>query len=150
MSEDVGKTRVEALYNNSIPQFNIADSYSQNSIWYLLVFKPYNDSYARRYSWYADKGLQHVQRKLNKFCKGKFLITRETIADKVHINALISCEKDLTEWHERATKDYKVYAQPVIDRRKAYEYITKEAHIRKFIMYTDYIVQDATQINSPN
>lgn len=144
----VGDTSVKLTTNNTIyerPDFNYNDSYAHFSRWWFLTFKPYNDSYQKDTTWYQKKGLDYVRKLLP---KGRYLITREIDSEKVHINVLISTDKDLKDWHDKAGRKYKIWCKPLDDqchdRVTIYDYITKEALTRPFEKYSDYIIYYGT------
>lgn len=136
-AESVGGAGAEAI---NIWRTILDRSY-EGSKWYFVCFKPFNKAYEKNKEWFAIKGLDHC-RKLFKRPQA-YLLTRETDATKVHINALVCTSQDVTSLHETSyCNKYKLHAVELLtkgDRRRILTYITKEMVSRTFIKYLDFL-----------
>lgn len=116
-------------------------SYEKPVKWFYVVFKPFDDAYAKDVDWFAIKGLDKCRKM---FSSAKcYILTRETQAKKVHINALVATTQDLLSRHEKNYGNkYKLHVSAVCDRASrltVLRYITKEAVGRTFVNYLDYL-----------
>lgn len=109
--------------------------------WYYIVFAPFNEAYRKDTSWYASKGLDKCRQKFNH--PSAYILSRETQATKIHINALVATTENLNRYHEKNyTSKYKMHVQELkslADRLKVFEYMMKERHVREFHKYMDYL-----------
>lgn len=125
------------LYRSAILERTYETPYN----WYLLVFKPFNDSYERCLNWYLFKGIDQCRKKLGR-CES-YLMTREIDSTKVHVNAVACTSFDLTLYHNKNyCNKYKMHVQQLLspfDREKAVDYIIKESSTRPWREYLDYI-----------
>lgn len=116
-------------------------TYEKPMNWYYLTFKPLNKPYNLDRDWFANKGIEKVKDKLRG--SETFVLTRETLAEKIHINALVCSKKDLTKLHEKVCyHKYKIHCQKLYsasDRRNVLNYMCKEINQRKFEKYLDYL-----------
>lgn len=110
--------------------------------WYGLTFKPYNKAYGKDISWFQVKGMNACRRKIGKVKAGVY--TREILATKTHINAMVFSANDLSLRHDSSmSSKYKIFATELVlplDRHNWLAYITKEENNRTFIKYLDYII----------
>lgn len=115
---------------------HIRDSVDEESKWYMLVFKPYDDKYESNLEWYKHKGLNSCRSKLR---GTKGILTREENAAKVHINALV-CSKEPLDLHDKThAGKYKIYCKEVSCRKKVFKYITKEFKRTGAKLYENYL-----------
>lgn len=139
----VGEAGAGALPNMDhylIPMRQLISRTYENPIkWYFVVFKPYNQTYSKKYDWYQSKGIDWC-RKLVK-AKG-YIYTRELLADKTHINAIIASDSPPSHNSDLGNK-YKLYVTELFsrpDRERVLNYITKESLSRPYIKWQDYII----------
>lgn len=119
-------------------------THEDGSQWFFIVFAPYNYAYCDDCSWFNTKGIQRVN---DKFLRNKnvldCIITKETDATKVHINALVRSTQDLSLLHQRSyCNKYSMFVSSlstIIDRQNVLSYILKENKTRTFVKYKDYI-----------
>lgn len=135
----------EAIYNMAhIYRPLIQRSYDDPFNWYYITFKPFTDSYDKEYDRY-----QICLNIVSDWCRNKSdlgIITREILAKKTHLNALVCSNKDLlklhgTNIHKRGLK-YKLHVDLVPtfeDRERVLEYIFKESSERRFDIYVDHM-----------
>lgn len=114
-------------------------SYEGPCKWYLVVFKPFNKSYAKWGDWYTYKGLDSCRKYFKR--PRAYILTREIKAEKVHINALVCTERPPVHQAVYNNK-YKLHVSELSqlgDRHRVLTYITKESRVRPFNLYLDYI-----------
>lgn len=107
--------------------------------WYFVVFKPFNKSYNKCPDWYAIKGIDSCRKYFKR--PSAYILTRETEAEKVHINALV-CSENPPEEGAVYNNKYKLHVDilPTLgDRLRVLTYILKEFPNRTFSQYLDYI-----------
>lgn len=108
--------------------------------WHFLTFKPFNKNYDPLYS--PQKLMDHVRKKLGKRSDVPVaIITRETMATKIHYNVLLGSYQDLEDKLDGAhTNRYYIYCKKIdsSDRKKVYNYIVKETKKREFQIGVDY------------
>lgn len=100
----------------------------EDSTWYYMVFKPFNDRYDPAYN-----GLDYVRKFVTSNKKtNAYVITRERNAAKVHYNVLINVNNsvDMTKYDNHPTQKYMISSvmvgNTIDDRKRVYVYITKE------------------------
>lgn len=113
-------------------------TYEQPFKWYFLTFKPFNKGYESDPAFYAKKGIDHCRKKIGKVTA--YLITREIKATKIHINALVCSDRDLSKLHEQKTNKYFIYCEQVKNRFQVFDYIFKESRERYFNKFIDFVV----------
>lgn len=115
-------------------------TYEEPFKWYFLTFKPFDKPYMKDPLFYQKKGIEHCRKKVGTV--QAYFYTREIIAEKVHINALILSKTDISKLHEKQTNKYYIYCQtiPNIDRFKVFDYIFKESRERYFNKYIDFAI----------
>lgn len=110
--------------------------------WYYIVYKPFSKPYARDPDFFKVKGLDKCRKSLRKPLA--YIMTRETLAAKVHINAIVCTTEDLLLKNDQSyCSKYKLYVselKSIGDRRRVLDYIMKEASLRPFIKYLDYLI----------
>lgn len=116
------------LLNNykRLPSWSLVKADPQTSI-YFMVFKPMNEHYDPHFN-----GMDAMRKYIGKV--DHLIITREINSAKVHYNAMIWTDRDMTIKHEKHTKRYYVYCVCIsgADRFKVHDYIVKESHTRYF------------------
>lgn len=137
------EAKVEAITKWSTTMGAIIErSYERPIEWFLIVFKPYDKPYAKDPAFYAVKGIDKC-RKLFKRPQA-YILTRETQAQKVHVNAIVATDQDLLKYHDQSyCSKYKTHVQllnSLADRQRALAYITKEGTSRTFTKYLDYLI----------
>lgn len=119
----------------------IRRSYERPIQWYYIVFKPYNAPYGRDPDFFKVKGLDKCRKILR--APQAYILTRETDAEKVHVNMLVATSQDLLSLHDQSyCSKYKLSVQSLRtlgDRRRVLTYLLKESKTRTFIKYLDYI-----------
>lgn len=130
-------------------------TYEKPLYWYFLTFKPLDKPYKKDKNWFLFKGMEKVKDKL-RGCETLFL-TRETMAVKVHINALVCTKQDLTKLHNKVCyHKYKIYCDKLYEasnRKRVLKYMCKEIGERKFEKYLDYLYyfpKDYQALDCPN
>lgn len=140
LEEDVGCSEAETgattLWGNLLTR-----TYESPFKWYFVVFKPFNRAYERDPAYFKHKGLSKCRDLFKR--PEAILLTKETQATKVHVNALVCTSQDLLSKHQSAyCNKYKLHVskleQPT-DRHRVLDYITKESLSRTFELYRDYI-----------
>lgn len=133
-----------------IPKYCILNNYSRLPSWkviersyedcdlYFMVFKPLNKTYDSKFN-----GMDHVRKKIGAKHKA-VIITREIHAKKVHYNAMVFTDKDLSKLHDKSTNRYMIYSKkvPYLDKYKIHDYIVKESHTRYFHGFVDFTKPD--------
>lgn len=109
--------------------------------WYFIVYAPYDKSYAKDPEWYQVKALDYCRQKLRQ--AKAYVLTRETEANKTHINALVCSSFDYNTLHGKTLahkfKRHVTELKTPADRHNVLRYIQKESAKRSFIKYLDYI-----------
>lgn len=116
-------------------------SYEHPYYWYFLVWKPFDKTYNAHFDWYQFKGLEACRKMIKDY--SVLLLTRETLATKTHVNALV-CTKSPLE-HGKSTHKYKLHVKKLDtlhDRQRVLDYISKEGSLREYKLYLDYIMVD--------
>lgn len=111
--------------------------------WYYLVFKPFNSSYDEvMYS----RPLGPISDYLRSRGCDLQILSREIVAPKIHVNALVTSLTDLTELNgKNITKrglGFKLHVQHVptlADRLEVFSYMFKEAEKRPFLLFVDHL-----------
>jgi len=104
-----------------IPHYKEQNVYKGRYMWYLLVFKPLNSNYDPAYN-----ALDWIRIKFARLAEC-YVITKETLAEKIHWNLLIYTNDDMTGYHELRSPRYMIYSQEVTKSPlNVYQYITKE------------------------
>ncbi len=145
---EVGAKPMDKIYLNIVqrktkyvPYMYRSHSESE-SIFYFVVFKPLNLPYLKDTSWFKYKGMDKCRQKMP---SGSFLVlTKETQSTKVHVNALIHTNVDMTTFNGKICfHKYKMYVTEVTDDRKdrlrVLSYMFKENESRPFNKYRDYL-----------
>lgn len=114
-------------------------SYESPFRWYFVIFKPFNKSYSKDRDWFMHKSLDSTRKY---FKKPRVLIgTKEIEAAKVHVNWLVCTDQKLVDGRNTSRHKLKVIELGDIgDRRRILDYILKEASLRQFQEYKDYII----------
>lgn len=110
-------------------------TYEEPYNWYFLTFKPLDNSYDP-----GVKGVSKIMSKLANACEA-IIVTRETLATKVHFNVLCVSSVNLEQkYHDKVSHHmWKMYSVNCNDYRyRVYDYVTKEALVRPYLLYTDY------------
>lgn len=109
--------------------------------WYFIVWKPYDRAYEKDPDWFAVKGINSCRRKLIK--PECFILTREILATKIHINGLVATDRPMMSFHEKDhCNRYKMSVYPLLtlaDRQRVLDYVSKESKKRTFTQYLDYV-----------
>lgn len=135
-AEEEAKTETEDLH--MLTQHIVASTYELPHKWYFLVFAPLDASYDKNPDWFAVKGIEYVRKRFKR--PEAYIVTREIVAKKVHINVLICTSEDLLLQHGKiVSHKYRIFAEVCKDRHKVHKYITKEAMTREFKRYLDYM-----------
>lgn len=117
----------------------IGRTYEKPMKWYYVTFAPYNDPYERDSDWFKVKGMDYCRLFFKK--PQVSILTRETIATKIHINALVCTDQDL-ETGQNYRNKYRLNVHELAtlgDRRRILTYITKESTQRTpYLKYLDY------------
>lgn len=125
--------------------------------YYFLTFKPYDDSYGLFHK--SKKFINEIQRKFTKDSVA-YLITKETLATKHHINLLIFTETDMyKKFHNKSVDGkYKIWCSEPIwyeaetncnsEVIRVRDYIIEESLTREFIQYTDFLIYEKHEIPS--
>lgn len=120
----------------------IKRSYERPIYWYLVVFKPYNKAYEKDIDWFKVKGIDKCRKLFKR--PSCYLLTREILSQKVHVNAIVATSQDLIVQHDQSyCNKYKLHVQMLhnlSDRLFALTYVTKEREQRSFVNYLDYII----------
>jgi len=105
--------------------------------WYFLCFKPFNLNYEKNINWYRTKGFDHCRKKIGQV--DSFIMTREIMAKKVHLNMMCVSDKPLDKlFHDKNTNYYRIYCVPCYNRHRCLDYILKESRLRYFHKRIDY------------
>ena len=118
----------------------IKRSYEKPCKWYYVVFGPLQKNYDENLAWYRNRGFDHAIQKIRRTkC---FIMTKEIMAKRVHINVLCCSDRPLVDLlHEKTTNKYVMHCQELtglVDREKVLDYILKEAKQRYFHELVDY------------
>lgn len=135
----------EAIYNMAhIYRPLISRSYEGPFNWYYITFKPFTDSYTLHEALY-----QNCLNIVSDWCRSKSdcgVLTREIMATKTHVNALVCSSKELLDLNnsnivKRGLK-YKLHVDLCLsleDRLRVLTYMFKESDHRSFLLYTDHM-----------
>lgn len=108
----------------------------------MVVFKPFDRAYERDPCFFQVKGLDKCRKLFKR--PTAYIMTREIIASKIHVNSLVATTENLIDYHDSSyCSKYKVHVSELHnlgDRQRVLVYITKEGKKRTFIKYLDYIV----------
>lgn len=112
--------------------------------WYYLVFKPFDDSYNQRASWFeSSKWLDWVRKRF--LTERTVILTVEKYAKKHHVNAIVFSYRDLMYNHDKSVANKcKIHCQEVVNMLTlptVRDYIFKEAQLRMFHLYHDYYLR---------
>lgn len=137
-----GTTRI-GEGNVSIKWDTISRTY-EDGRWYFIVFAPFNKAYARECNYFDTKGIHRINDMFRKESKTDCcMLTKEKNSTKVHVNALVHSQKDLTQLHLSSyCNRYNMFVSILptqFDRENVMRYILKEQSERPFIRYVDYI-----------
>lgn len=116
----------------------IGRSYETPMNWYYVVFAPFDDPYNRDPDWFKVKGMDYCRLFFKKPMVS--ILTRETEANKVHINALVCTDQKYHSGQNYRNK-YRLNVSVLAtqgDRQRILTYITKESKKRPFTRYLDY------------
>lgn len=129
--------------------------------WYKLVFKPYNKAYNENRDRMTVKAIDICRRcfvhkktkRIDMDFRSDYIVLSREIQDctKVHVNALVHSENDLSLLHGTThAGKYKVYCELLVggttSRRSWLNYMFKERTKRRMLKYLDYLITDrATQ-----
>lgn len=148
MAEDAGEAGVEAMSKLHEPDALVMGkqiierTYELPAKWYFIVYKPFDKPYARDPDFFKVKGLDKCRKSLKKPLS--YIMTREIMSAKVHINAIVCTTEDLASKNESSyCSKYKLYVSELKstgDRRRVLDYIMKEASLRPFTKYLDYLI----------
>lgn len=131
-----GYNNVSSIYDSLVKR-----SY-ERSEWYYVVFKPFNDSYeVNKYANCLGICSDYLRSKVE-----LAIMTREILAEKIHVNALVNSKEDLLDLDginitKRGLK-YKLHVSVVEDlehRMNIHRYIFKESDERDFTLYLDHL-----------
>lgn len=117
----------------------ISRTYEEPLKWYFVVYKPYNRAYEKQPDWFQARGIDRVRKSLQ---SPAYILTRELLAEKTHINALFVSEFPPKHESDLCNK-YKLHVselKDIGDRQRVLSYITKEAKDRPYVKYQDYII----------
>lgn len=118
-------------------QYIIERSYEKPLNWYFLCFKPYDINYEKNINWYRTKGFDFARKKIGPV--DSFIMTREIMAKKVHLNMMCVSDKPLDKlFHDKNTNYYRIYCVPCYNRHRCLDYILKESRLRYFHKRIDY------------
>lgn len=138
--EAVTEATIPTVY--SMGKQLVERSYEKPNKWYYLVFKPFDRAYARDIDFFKVKGLDKCRKILKH--PTSYIITREIEANKVHINMIVCTQEDLSQKDgSNYCSKYKIFARELKstgDRLRVLDYITKEASVRSFTKYLDYLI----------
>lgn len=113
-----------------------------NTNTYYIVFQPYNQKYEQYEYEIINRGMDNIGQWLRKRCHSfAYILTRETIATKVHYNAIVfSTSTYLVDNFHNSTvaRKYQAHVQLAYNIPKLLEYMLKEALERDFSRLTDY------------
>lgn len=112
---------------------------------FFMVFKPYDSTYASELAWYKYKAIDAVRKNISQYSK-EYMLTRETLASKVHINVLCYSSDDLVKRYNNKNRLNKfwVFAKCIAsptEREFISKYITKESKERPFHKFRDWIIR---------
>lgn len=129
---------VTKLYSHLIKR-----TYEYPIRWYYLVFKPFNSSYDEEL---YSRPLGPCSDYLRSIGCDLQILSREIIAPKIHVNAIVTSITDLTELSgKNITKrglGFKLNVQhlPTLgDRQGVFSYMFKEAEKRPFVLFVDHL-----------
>lgn len=125
-------------------QWDIINRTYEEGSWYFIVFAPFNAAYAKDTTYFNTKGMNRVNDLFRKDMKiDACMLTKEINATKVHINALVHSQSDLSKLHlKHCYNRYNMFVSilPTLsDRKNVLHYILKEEQERTFTKYVDYI-----------
>lgn len=111
---------------------------------YFLVFKPFNKTYKDNISFYNKKALDAIRKNFNNTGVYDYFISREINATKTHFNALLYSKQDMVSMYDGKNRLNRFRVRctkiPKLDRFRVMNYITKEARLRPFLHYIDFLL----------
>lgn len=156
--EEITKCKRSAQRSGSVKQYNyvasiykqlVYRSYEDRYSWYYVVFKPFDDSYTLP-KYYNVLGT------CSDYLRSKSvlgILSRECIAPKIHVNALVVSKENLLALHgkniQKRGLKYKLHiecCETFEHRDNVLQYMFKEADERDFTIYLDHLsFQDTKQ-----
>lgn len=114
--------------------------------WYYLVFKPFKKTKSLNYQWYMTKGLDYCRKKISNHAI-VYLCTLEYESESPHINVLVYGRTDsldqflgtMNNGTPKHCNKYAYYGSIAIFGERVLKYVLKEAKVRFFHKYKDYL-----------
>lgn len=156
--EEITKCKRSAQRSGSVKQYNyvasiykqlVYRSYEDRYSWYYVVFKPFDDSYTLPKYFNVLGACSDYLR--SKSVLG--ILSREVIAPKIHVNALVVSREDLLALHGKNIQKRGLKYKLHIERCETFEhrdnvlqYMFKEVDQRDFTIYLDHLSYQDTKL----